>query len=89
MLTDKQVQSDCNIWGGSCQCRYLMTYTKNGHQCAKKSPRKRAEIDKKTNDFIANERSKGRDPWASYEALYDGGICQGFIILKHVPQGKQ
>lgn len=88
-LTKKQVNDVCNVYGGAMQCRYLAVNGQGGNHCIKKNKKLKAAIDKKTENYIKEEKKHGNNPWSGYTPIYDGGTCKGFIMLSKLPQGKK
>jgi hypothetical protein len=89
-LTNKQTNDVCNIWANAHQCRYLITsggYSGNGCHCAKRNFRLKAKIDKEVTQHVLSEKKAGRDPYQAYKPIYNGGSCQGFIMLTTKKQG--
>lgn len=85
-LTDKQVQSVCCFGGGPRQCRYLdddVDGTKI-FLCRKLSPDKKI-IDEETEDWLAEQKKNGVDPYTKNEPLGDN--CPGYVVLRTKPQG--
>lgn len=87
MLSLKQLQHVCLLHGGPNQCRYLNQDDNdmNKFYCKKQRPNDRKKIDKKVNEYLNDCQKKNIDP--TKQAHYIGDNCQGYPVLKNIPQG--
>lgn len=87
MLSKKHLDDVCLFYDQTHRkCRYLsqdeMDYNK--FHCLKLSS-EAAEIDEEIDEFIAECKSKGRNPYK--EDLPLGDNCPGYLILRNIEQG--
>lgn len=86
-LSQKQLQDVCMLHGQSDACRYLGEDDNDAskHYCLKKRQSDKSRIDKRVNQYIADCKSKGVDPYAQNIPLGDN--CKGYPVLKVINQG--
>jgi len=86
VLSRKQVEDVCLVYGGSKQCRYVDEdpddYSKM--YCKKLTPEKKL-IDEEIDEYIKDCKNKGVDAYSQGVPL--GNNCDGFILLKELEQG--
>ena len=86
-LSKNQLEDICLVQGGWKKCRFLAQDDNDfsKYYCLKQSS-KRDEIDVETDDFVAQQVKKGKNPRQGNIPLGDN-CPKGLPILKHIEQG--
>ncbi len=88
MLTKKQVEDMCLLYGGHKACRYPIYDQLTGkHLCVKKVQGVKDKIDQRVEAYIKKTKDNGQDLVMLGRAVGDGGVCQGYLYLKNAKQG--